>query len=189
MGRIRKRRFAAFTLVGLVPTTLLGAGIARGDLPMNLAISGQDISGTIGLVEAEGIQVFPRRVSSSAGDLPTAALRVESSVLSDVCLATIAHGVPVLGDVTMTIRVPGPNTTARSVVLDAVSVGGSIDAADVRLGVDVSQLEGVETSLTPGMAMGGSVMTEARVRAVSMTATSMSVQGLQMDVRTGAHEC
>ncbi|TWH15822.1 hypothetical protein L618_000300003960 [Rhodococcus rhodochrous J45] len=59
MGRIRKRRFAALTLLGLVPATLLGAGIARGDLPMNLAISGQDISGTIGLVEAEGIQVFP----------------------------------------------------------------------------------------------------------------------------------
>ncbi|PND52999.1 hypothetical protein CQZ88_05725 [Rhodococcus sp. ENV425] len=189
MGEVRKGRFAALILTGLTGTGVLGAGIARGELPMNVAITGQTFVGTMSAIEAQNVVIFPRRVDTESGTVPTSATRMESAQMTDVCLSTIARNLPIVGDVTMIVRVPGPNTTAQNVVLDAATIGASLDAMNVHAGVEASAIGGPEVALTPAVATQSGVMTNIRVEAVSMTATALTMKNFEVTVVSDSSGC
>ncbi|WP_213574954.1 DUF6230 family protein [Rhodococcus sp. USK13] len=189
MGALRKGRFAAIVSGGLLAATILGAGIADGQLPMNVALSGQRFVGTMSAVEGESITVFPRQVETKAGQVPTVAILIESARLTDVCLSTVAHGLPLVGDVTMFLRVPGDGTTARDLVADASVVGGSIGISNVAMGADVSATGDVQGVVTSGMVAAELSMTGARLEGVSLTATSLSLRDFTISSEMGAKSC
>jgi hypothetical protein len=91
-GAVRKGRFVAIALGGMLAASVLGAGIAGGQLPMNISLSGQKFAGTIAPVEGESITVFPRQVDTKTGRLPSVAVLIESARMTDVCLSTVARG-------------------------------------------------------------------------------------------------
>ena len=97
MGTVRKGRFVAFTLLGLAAASVLGAGIAGGALPMNVAITGRTFIGSMSAIEARNIAVFPRRVDTESGALPASTTSMESARLTDVCLSTVARDLPFVG--------------------------------------------------------------------------------------------
>jgi hypothetical protein len=176
--------------LGAVGLAVIGGGIATGQLPVNLALSGQPFIGTVSAVGAQEITVYPRAVSTSAGELPSIAIKLDHAELSDVCLSTSAHGLPFLGDVTLFARVPGAGTaTADGVVLDASSVGGSVSVADVRLGLDASALGEVTGSATSAVAVGQSSAGQTRVQIITLTATGASLENLAVSVETGDQSC
>ena len=190
MGSIRKRRFAACTFVGLVGATLIGGGIANGDLPMNLSISGQSSLATISSGTAQNVTVFAREVETTTkGNLPSAAISMESAQLTDVCLSTVAHGLPFIGDVTMYIRVPGNNTTVDNLVVDASSVGGSVKAGTAQLGLDVSATGQAEGVITAGKTAANATMTQARIDVISLNASAVSMKNFSIDVEKGSTTC
>ena len=190
MGSIRKRRFAACTFVGLVGATLIGGGIANGDLPMNLSISGQSSLATISSGTAQNVTLFAREVETTTeGNLPSAAISMESAQLTDVCLSTVAHGLPFIGDVTMYIRVPGNNTTVDNLVVDASSVGGSVKAGPAQLGLDVSATGQAEGVVTAGKTAANATMTQARIDVISLNARAVSMKNFTIDVDKGSTTC
>jgi hypothetical protein len=190
MGSVRKRRFAAYTAVGLIGATFLGGGIATGDLPMNLSISGQSSLATISSGSAQNVTVFARQVETSTkGNLPSVAISLESAQLSDVCLSTVAHGLPFIGDVTMYVRVPGRNTTVDNLVVDAASIGGSIKTGPAQLGLDVSANGQAEGVVTAGKAVQEATMTQARIDVIALNASALSMKNFTIDVDKGDTSC
>ncbi len=187
-GRIRRRRFVPAVLVGLVITVFLGSGIARGDLPANVAVSGQPFTATIGFAEAKSITLFPRRLATEQGSKPSIAVKMTSVTLTDVCIATVAH-IPIAGDVTMFVRVPGRNTTASDLVLDASEVGASIGVDTIQLGADVSSTGDIKAAATAGIAAGQATMAQARLTGLSITASSLSMKDARFDIVRGAKTC
>ncbi|MCZ4560869.1 DUF6230 family protein [Rhodococcus sp. IEGM 1401] len=176
--------------MGAVGLAIIGGGIATGQLPVNLALSGQPFIGTVSAVGATGITVYPRAVSTAAGEMPSIAVKLDQVELSDVCLSTSALGIPFLGDVTLFARVPGANTaTADGIVLDASSVGGSVSVADVRLGLDASALGEVTGTATSAVTVGQSSAGQTRVEIITLTATGASLENLAVSVESGDRSC
>jgi hypothetical protein len=169
---------------------VIGGGIATGQLPVNIALSGQPFIGTVSAVTASGITVYPRAVSTVAGDLPSIAVKLDQARLSDVCLSTTAHGLPFLGDVTLFARAPGEQSaTAEGIVLDASSVGGGLSVGDVRLGLDATALGEVTGSATSAVTVGQSSAAQTRVEIITLTATGASLENLAVSVETGGQSC
>lgn len=192
MSSLRKRRFVSVASLGLLAALTLGTGIARGQLPMNVVVSGQRFVGSVAAVEAEGIDVYPRSVDTADGASESIAVHIKQVRLTDLCLSTLAHGVPFLGDVTMSIRVPGDGTTASGITLDAASLGGAITAHDARLGARVSALGDVSELDPPdasAITAGDSLLTQARVEIISLTATQVAIDALAMRVEKGDAGC
>ncbi|KZF12578.1 MAG: DUF6230 family protein [Rhodococcus sp. (in: high G+C Gram-positive bacteria)] len=173
----------------MIGVTIIGGGIATGQLPMNLALSGQTFTGTVSAVGAQGITVYPRAVSTAAGEMPSIAVKIDQAQLSDVCLSTVARGLPLLGDVTLFARVPGDSTTAESLILDVASVGGSLTVADVRLGLDASALGEVTGSQTSAVQVGESWASTTTIDIISLTAAGASLQGLAVTVEGREASC
>ncbi len=173
----------------MIGVTIIGGGIATGQLPMNLALSGQTFTGTVSAVGAQGITVYPRAVSTAAGEMPSIAVKIDQAQLSDVCLSTVARGLPFLGDVTLFARVPGDSTTAESLVVDVASVGGSLTVADVRLGLDANALGEVTGSQTSAVQVGESWASTTTIDIISLTATGASLQGLAVTVEGRDASC
>jgi hypothetical protein len=190
MGSIRKRRFAAFTALGLVGATVIGGGMASGELPMNLSISGQSSFATISSGTAQNVTVYSREVETTTkGSLPSVALSLESAQLTDVCLSTVAHGLPFIGDVTMYVRVPGKNTTVENLVVDASSLGGSIKTGPAQLGLDVSATGQAEGVVTAGKTVSDATMTQARIDVIALNASALSMKNFTIDVDKGDSSC
>ncbi|WP_415975728.1 DUF6230 family protein [Rhodococcus sp. 077-4] len=188
-GAIHRGRFVLFAGLGMIGVTIIGGGIATGQLPMNLALSGQTFTGTVSAVGAQGITVYPRAVSTAAGEMPSIAVKIDQAQLSDVCLSTVARGLPFLGDVTLFARVPGDSTTAESLVVDVASVGGSLTVADVRLGLDANALGEVTGSQTSAVQVGESWASTTTIDIISLTATGASLQGLAVTVEGRDASC
>ncbi|MFD0925869.1 DUF6230 family protein [Williamsia deligens] len=155
---------------------------------MNVAISGQPFTATIARADARSITLFPRSIGTAAGSRSSIAILMQSVTLTDLCMSTVAH-VPVVGDVTMFLRVPGTGTTADRIVADVSDLGGSIGVRDTHLGVDVSTVGEVKGVATAGIVAGGSVMTTARLTGLSFTAEQLSMRRFDLDVRRGSHTC
>ncbi len=173
----------------MLGVTLIGGGIATGQLPMNVALSGQTFTATVSGLGAQGITVFPRAVQTVAGEKPSIAVKIDQAQLTDVCLSTVARGLPFIGDVTLFARVPGDNTTAESLVLDAASVGGALTVADVRLGLDASALGEVTGSQTSAITVGESSAAVTTVDVIALAATGASLQGLTVTVEGREASC
>lgn len=189
---VHKGRFVFIVALGLMAVATLGTGIAQGKLPMNIAVSGQRFTGTVSAVEAQGIQVYPRAAETAGDASASIAVQIQQVRLTDLCLSTVAHGVPLLGDVTMSIRAAGDGTTATNITLDAASLDGAITAHDARLGVDVSALSGVSPLDPPDASVitaGDSLLAQSRVEIISLTATQVSMNTLAMSVEKGAVGC
>lgn len=174
----------------MIGFTVLGGGIATGKLPMNIALSGQLFTGTASAIDAQGITAYARAVSTSAGDLPSIAVKIDRAVVSDICLSTVARGLPIIGDVTLFARVPGQGTTtADNLVLDVASVGGSLEVADVQLGLDANALGEVTGSQTAAVTVGNSAAGATTAQIIALTATGASLQNLQVSAEGRDASC
>lgn len=189
-GSTRKRRFVAFAALGLLGAVFIGGGIARGELPMNLAISGQPSIATVTFGTAKNVTVYAREVETTTeGAVPSVAIKIGSAQLTDVCLSTVAHGLPFIGDITMYVRVPGNSTTVQNLVIDSSSLGGSISAANAQLGLDVTSDGKTEGVITSAKAVQDATMTNARISLIALDATALSMDEFTIDVDKGASEC
>lgn len=192
VSSVHRGRFVVIVGLGLLAVVTLGAGIAQGKLPMNIVVSGQRFTASVSAVEAQGIEVYPRAAETAGDASASIAAHIQQVRLTDLCLSTVAHGVPFLGDVTMSIRAPGDGTTASGITLDAASLGGAITAHDARLGAEVSAL-GEVSELDPpdasAITAGDSMLAQARVEIISLTATQVVIDKLAMSVEKGAVGC
>lgn len=188
-ARTRWGRFTAVCVAGTVGITVLGAGIATGQLPMNIAVSGQNFIGTFSAVGADGITVYPRSVDTAAGSKPSIAVKVDQARLTDVCLSTVARGLPLLGDVTLFARVPGAGVTADTLVVDVASVSGSVDVEEIRLGLDARALGDTPSTGTSAVTVGTSLASETGAEIIALTAAHASVTGLTVSAQTGDLTC
>ncbi|WP_156388242.1 MULTISPECIES: DUF6230 family protein [unclassified Rhodococcus (in: high G+C Gram-positive bacteria)] len=188
-GGIRWGRFTVLCALGAVGMGVIGGGIASGQLPMNFAVSGQSFIGTFGAVDGDGITVYPRAVDTAAGSRPSIAVKVDSARLSDVCLSTVARGLPLIGDVTMFARVPGTGLTAETLVVDVASVNGSVDVNDVRLGVDASATGEVQGRATAPAMVGASHASATSSEIIALTATHASLTNLIVSAEAVDHSC
>ena len=189
MGRTRPGRFLLIAGLGAVGVTVIGGGIATGQLPMNLALSGQTFTGTVSGVEAAGVTAYPRAVGTAAGDRASVAVKIDHTRLSDVCLSTVARGLPLIGDVTFFARIPGQNTTADNLVVDIASVGGSLTVADVRLGLDANALGEVTGTQTAAIDVGETSAGPTTVEIIALTATGASLEGLSVTAEGRETSC
>ena len=182
-------RFVLVTTVGLGAAVLLGGGIASGQLPMNIALSGQPFIGSVSAVDAKGISVYPRAVGTNAGDLPSVAVKIDQARLTDVCLSTVARGLPLLGEVTFVARVPGTGLSADSLLIDVASVEGSVTVADVQLGLAADALGEVTGSATAAVGVGNTVAGPTRFDIITLTAKGASIEGLRVNAERGDASC
>jgi hypothetical protein len=186
---VHRWKFALVTTVGLGAALLLGGGIASGQLPMNIALSGQPFIGSVSAVDATGIEVYPRAVGTDAGDLPSVAVKIDQARLSDVCLSTVARGLPLIGDVTFLARVPGTSLSADSLLIDVASVEGSVTVADVQLGLAANALGEVTGSRTAAVAVGNTVAGPTRFDIITLTAEGATIEGLRVNAERGDASC
>ncbi|OBB99651.1 MULTISPECIES: DUF6230 family protein [unclassified Gordonia (in: high G+C Gram-positive bacteria)] len=168
--RIRKRVAATVLVAGFGAAALLGTGIARGDLPMNIALSGQSFTATI-------------------GSKPVMAVRLGTATLTDLCLAMAAHNIPLVGDATLIIRAPGPSTHAENLVLDADSLGGQIGIKNLIIGADVSTTDPRAAQLTSAIIAESSALVAAHVTATAIRASSLRLDNFSATIDKGERTC
>lgn len=194
MVHVRKGVMAVTLVVGFGAASALGAGIARGDLPMNIALSGQSFSATIGSLSGTSIAIYPRQVSTSGGGersgaQQSMAIKLGTATLTDLCLSMVAHGIPVVGDATITLRAPGPSTRAENLVIDATGLGGSIGARNVVIGADFSPTDKQAASMGTGIVAESSTLTDAHLTATALRASSLTLTTFDVSIDKGARRC
>ena len=187
--RIRKRVAAAVLVAGFGAAGVLGTGIARGDLPMNIALSGQPFTATIGSLSGTSISIYPRNVTTSAGTTQTLAIKLGSATLTDLCLSMTTHDIPLVGDATLFIRAPGASAHAENLVIDAQSLGGTIGVRDLLIGADVSSSDERAGRFGTAIMAGSSNLTSARLTATSLRASSLTLTNFSVSMEKGPTRC
>ncbi|GAB2643413.1 hypothetical protein GCM10027169_09230 [Gordonia jinhuaensis] len=189
MGAVRKRWFVVIAAIGFAAASILGVGIARGDLPVNISVSGQSFNATMGRLDGDSVTVYPHGLSTPQGASPGIAVKLAHATITDLCLSMVAHDVPVIGDVTMFVRAPGRSTTADDLVIDATQINGSLNVNGLFLGIQASAIDPEANSATAGIAAKGSTLTDADITTRSLRASSLRFTKFTVSITRGDKRC
>ena len=102
MGRISFPKAAAGLVAGFAAFGVAGFAVAQGGLTANLALSGTFFNVNIRHLEGDGFSLFVDSDKKGEEDVPTARLKMEHAVASDLCLY-VTTDLPAVGESTLAL--------------------------------------------------------------------------------------
>lgn len=183
MGRISVPKAAAGRIAGFTACGVTGFAVAQGGLTANLALSGTFFNVNMRHLEGEGFSLFVDSDKKGEEDVPTARLKMEHAVASDLCLYVTTD---LLGETTLALKAKGDNSVeATDLLVGASDIEGSLVMQDANVGIDAHQLSETADPGTWGLYSKQVSLTADDVRATSLGAKTLSAKNVGVSVRRG----
>jgi hypothetical protein len=200
-GRTRWRRFAVVLLSGVAACATVAVAMAQGVLAASFFISGQKFQITADSLTARGFSLYGMVDVTRKGEpVPVVVTGFRHASLSGLCQSVLVD-VPVLGTQTLRLTGSGRPAEASDLFIDATAEtakGGDFS------GLDIGVAQGAITKgpVDPGdkasrffdpdgvgQQAASATLTDVRVSAVALSAGTISVPGLRLQLEKGNHEC
>ena len=134
-------------IAGFAAFGVTGFAVAQGGLTANLALSGTFFNVNMRHLEGEAFSLFVDSDKKGEEDVPTARLKMEHAVASDLCLY-VTTDLPAVGEATLALKAKGDNSVeATDLLVGASDIEGSLVMEDANVGIDARQLS---TTADPG---------------------------------------
>ncbi|MFM9376428.1 DUF6230 family protein [Gordonia sp. VNK21] len=187
----RPKVFIASLLSGLFVTGYMGIGIVRGDVPVQMAVSGEDFYATLSKLEGKDIAVYPRSIDTvKDGKVETVVVTMGEATLTDLCLAMSAPNLPGIGTVTMVIKAPGAATKAKNMMMDVDGLGADMTLVNALIGSAQPARDSDSSELATAIAAPTASILDVGADVQAMRASSLSVSGAKVSVVRGdANPC
>lgn len=185
-GHTRWGRFAVAFVLPMVAVGFIAASLLTGVLAANLSVGGVPIKLKVPSLQGEGLGAFGAAAPALAGDKQVATAGIGNAVIAGGLCAAIEVPVPILGGFTILLDAPEDREiTASSMVLDVTQLKGNLDATNIVIGRDASVLSQGGVKGEPGsngIQSERVTLTNVEGTAYSLSAGSLKVQGLSIDV-------
>lgn len=185
MGRISVPKAAAGLVAGVTAFGVAGFAVAQGGLTANLALSGTFFNVNVRHLEGEGFSLFVDSDKKGEEDVPTARLKLDHAVASDLCLY-VTTDLPAVGEATLALMAKGDNSVeATDLLVGASDIEGSLKMQDANVGIDANQLSDTADPGTWGLYAKQVSLTADDIRATSLGAKTLSAQNVGVTVERG----
>jgi hypothetical protein len=199
-GRTRWRRFAALLVPAGAVVGMFAVGIAHGDIPVSLAVSGQTFKVSASKLDGTGFEQYGGMASEKGANRANpadpknhlvAVSAIDSAKLYDLCQSV---RVPIPGmSVVLTINAGGNGNPAlaEGLLIDMDSLKGDAVFENINIGRDATDLDEHAQAGSFGQSADTVVITDLKQVARSTSAGKFTLTGLDLKVTAGANakEC
>ncbi|GAC56427.1 putative cholesterol esterase [Gordonia hirsuta DSM 44140 = NBRC 16056] len=191
--RVRQTRpkiFVPALILGLGVTTAMGVGMVRGDVPVQMAVSGENFQATLSSLEGTDVAVYPRAIETTRnGRIETVVVTMGTATLTDLCLAMSAPNLPGVGTVTMVIKAPGPSTKAIDMMMDVDGLGASMTLTNAVVGSAQAAVDSESSELATAIAAPSASILDVGADVQAMRAAKLTVDGAKVSLSREANPC
>ncbi len=185
-GHTRWGRFAIAFLLPMVAVGFIAASLLTGVLAANLSVGGVPIQLKLPELQGESLGAFGAAAPSLGGDKQVATAGIGNATINGGLCAAIEVPVPILGGFTILLDAPeDTQITASSMVLDVTRLSGNLQATNIVIGRDASELSHGGIRGEPGSnGIQSELVTLTNVEgtAYSLSAGSLKVDGLSINL-------
>ncbi len=145
LGGTRWRRFAAVMVPTVMVAGVLGAGIANGDVPVSISISGSSFRVTADKLDGTNFVQYGSAVFEKNGTPHIVAVSgIDSADLTNMCQVVAVPGV----NLNMVLKAGGKGTPAHAtdLIIDMTDLSGDATFTNINIGQDASTLNGPSNS-------------------------------------------
>lgn len=177
-------------ILGLGVTTAMGVGMVRGDVPVQMAVSGQNFQATLSSLEGTEVAVYPRAIQTTRnGRVETVVVTMGTATLTDLCLAMSAPNLPGVGTVTMVIKAPGASTKAVDMLMDVDGLGASLTLNNAVVGSAQAAVDSESSELATAIAAPSATILDVGADVQAMRAAKLTVDGAKVSLSREANPC
>jgi hypothetical protein len=185
-GHTRWGRFVLAFLLPMVAVVVIAWSLLSGVLAATLAVGGIPIELKVPQLQGQGLGAFGNAAPLIDGDRQVATAGIGEATISGGLCAALEVPVPILGGFTIMLNTPADQQiTAKSMVLDVTQLKGNLDATNIVIGRDSSALTqgGLKGPAgSNGIQSDSVVLTDVEGIAYSLSASSLKVQGMTIDL-------
>lgn len=197
LGRTSWKRLGIVMVPTVVAAGVLTVMISQGAIAASFAVSGQQFELTAGSLTGTGFANYGTVDKEVNGTVvPVAVSAFSSAQITDLCQSVVTP-LPVIGDVTLTIKAGASGTpvSADNLVIDMTQLNaGTATFTNINIGQDASTLTGSATGAVGQAGLFGQEASQATLQnvqqvAVATNAGSFTLSNMSMDVTTGDNPC
>jgi len=192
-GKVRWKRFTALMVPALAGAGVLIGLTASGSIASSFAVSGQSFKISADTLQGKGFAQYGGVDSSKNGKKHPVALSVIGSAkLHNLCQSVLMD--TPMGKLTLLVKAGGGGTpaSADNMVVDASQLSGNATFKNIEIGRDASTIDTVNKKGPAGMfAQQADTVTIKNLKqtAWGVNAGTFRLQGLNLSIKPGNHEC
>ncbi|AVM00319.1 hypothetical protein C6V83_08580 [Gordonia iterans] len=186
----RPKVFAASLIGGLAITGFMGYGMVRGDVPVQMSVTGENFVASLSKLEGSEVAVYPRSLQTvNNGKVETVVVTMGSATLHDLCLAMSAPNLPGIGTVWMVIKAPGAATQATNMMMDVDGLDASLTLEKAVIGSAQPARDSDSSELATAIAAPTAVIVDVGANVQAMRASKLTVDGAKVSLTRDAGAC
>lgn len=191
--RVRQTRpgvFAGALLIGLGVTGFMGIGMVRGEVPVQMAVSGENFHASLSKLEGSDVAVYPRTLKTvNKGHVETVVVTMGSATLYDMCLAMDAPNLPFIGTVTMVIKAPGAGAKATNMMMDVDGLNADMTLFKAVVGSAQPARDSDSSELATAIAAPNASILDVGADVQALRADKLAVTGASVSLTRGGAPC
>jgi Family of unknown function (DUF6230) len=187
-------------VAGLLLVGLLLVGLAHGAIAASFAESGSNFKISASQLRGRGFLQFASIDQAADGAHPVARGAISEATIDNFCQSALVPSLPIIGEVSLVVHAPGRDSAhASNLIVNTSELAGTVSFRNVTIGVDASQLNPSQLSPSPPGVAGPPdafaqqadqiVIDNLRQTARQLTASTLTLTGLQLTVTRGRTEC
>jgi Family of unknown function (DUF6230) len=200
LGRTSWKRLGIVMVPTVVLAGALTVAMANGAIAASFAVSGQQFKLTADQIQGTGFvnygTVLNNGNGAKAGPIPAAISAFKSATITNLCQSVVTP-IPVLGDVTLTIKAGAAGTpvSATDLIIAMQQLNaGTATFNNINIGQDASTLQGSATGAQGDAGMFGqqadsATLTNVQQIANSTNAGTFTLHNMSMGLSMGDHSC
>jgi hypothetical protein len=201
LGRTSWKRLGIVMVPTVVAAGALTVLMANGAIAASFAVSGQQFKLTASQIQGTGFVNYGTvlnadQPNAKAGVIPAAISAFKSATITNLCQSVVTT-LPVIGDVTLTIKAGGGSTpvSATDLIIAMQQLNaGTATFTNINIGQDASTLSGSANGAvgTPGLfgqQAESATLTNVQQVANSTNAGTFALHDMSMGISVGNHPC
>lgn len=197
LGRTSWKRLGLVMVPTVIAAGALSIAMANGAIAASFAVSGQQFKLTAGSLSGSGfVQYGTVDHHADGSQFPAAVSAFASADITNLCQSVVTS-IPVIGDVTLTIKAGGGKTPvhADNLIIDMSQLNaGEADFTNINIGQDASTLGGSAAGAkgTPGLfgqQAEKATLTGVQQVAYSTNAGSFQLHDMSLSMSMGNNPC
>jgi len=197
LGRTSWKRLGLVMVPTVIAAGALSIAMANGAIAASFAVSGQQFKLTAGSLSGTGfVQYGTVDHHADGSQFPAAVSAFASADITNLCQSVVTS-IPVIGDVTLTIKAGGGKTAvhADNLIIDMSQLNaGEADFTNINIGQDASTLSGSAAGAkgTPGLfgqQAEKAVLSGVQQVAYSTNAGSFQLHDMSLSMSMGNNPC
>ncbi len=193
LGRTSLKRLGFVAVPTVIAAGALGVLMANGAIASSFAVSGQEFKLSASTIQGQGFVNYGSTVPEASNPaVPVAVSAFKSASINNLC-QTVVTSLPVIGDVTLTIK--ANSASATDLIIDMQQLNADTATFNnLNIGQDASTLGGSATGATGTAGLFGQQADSATLDNVQQVANftnagTFTLSGMSMGLSSGDHPC